>query len=289
MGIYALLSDVKEILLSTPGLKAGGKRVDFSEDFRDMRPNPNNGGDVALSRVDFDDSYFGVANFKIAFTSSIAFDATMEPEGNKVEVKIGSGDVNTVFTATNPMLTPVANVYVIDPSYWTGTAQAADSVIFRSTSSISNNAAERLIEKASYFIDGLILASNLATNADLQNLMFTSLTIPKSISLAAEYLSAYFIWVNVHRSSDPQKSMAQSWKDMAVAYTSNYIKQLPRPGPVWSARKPIVATSENDSIRATAFEGATSDQASIGATIEEVAKRLRSYEDSVDYSALVFP
>lgn len=289
MGVYATLTNVKEILLSTPNLRSGGKKVDFSEAYRDLRSDPNNVGSIQLNRVDFDDGYFGSAKFLITFTSASAFDAIINPEGNVSAVSLGSGDTSSLFTATNPMITPSTTVYTIDPSYWGGVASVGDKVVFLSTSAISNTIAENVINQASFFIDGMILGSKLVTSTTPQSLIYTALTLPSVVGIATSYLAAYLIWARVHRGDDLAKSFVRVWKEQAVAYAQNYIRQLPRPGPAWRSRQPLIATSKDDKIRTNMFEGDFSGQSAIDATLEEVVRRMRTYENSQDHTASVFP
>jgi len=287
MGVYATLDDVKDVLLSGANLKSGGQSIDFSEAFRDLRPGSNNTGTIALSRVDFDDSYYGVADFGITFTSSTQFDVVMNPEGNRVAIPVGSGDVASVFTAMNNMVTPPVVMFVIQPSYWSGTAQttAPDTIIFRSTSSISNVIGEKAIDDASFRIDGMILASRLVNNTDLTQLMFQPGAVPGLISKATKFLAAYYIWSVVHREADEAKSMVESWRQRAIAYTENYIRIIPRKGPGWYSGKAIIPTSATDQLGIPIFGTGGSAQQ----TIDEVVKRLREYSDSQNYLSVTFP
>lgn len=292
MGLYATLDDVKMVLLSGVGLRSGGRGVDFSESFRDLRSGPNNTGNVDLSRVDFDDSYFGVANFALTFTSSTTFDAAAQAEGNDGWVSIGSGDTGNVFTALNPMLTPPATMFVLQPGYWTGSAQTTspDVVSFRSTSAISNTMAETIIDDASFFIDSMIISSRYSHNPDMTQLLFATGTIPEIIKKAAKYLSAYFIWMRVHREADEAASMVEMWRQQSTLYVENYIRAIPRKGPAWYSRKPVVPTSVSDKIDLPTFGGGLPGGASsVDATINEIATRLRDFSVSPNTLSVTFP
>src|SRR5687767_6377161 len=133
MGVYVDLPAVKDLLFTHYKLRVGGRRIDFSEMYRDLRKGANNTGSVVLSQVVMDDSFAGSVEFKIEFTSATAFTAYFKPDGQTLFVSIGSGVVGSTFTATYNS----ENLFSILSTYWSGTAVAGDTILWRTESIIS--------------------------------------------------------------------------------------------------------------------------------------------------------
>jgi len=284
---YTTLNKVKQLLLSNFSLHQGGRRIDFSESYLNLAPGEDNVGNVALSRVDFDDSYWGQAQFQATFTDTTTVAYVIQPDPNQNEVSLGSGTRFDPFTATNPYTS--TDMFTVSPSYWSGYSAVGDLFGWRSNAILSNEFAETIIEGAEFCIDSGILRSQKVSNSDRTQLIFsTTATTPKPLQIAAMYLGAYMLYSAVHASSELSESEAFQWFQLAKNLVDDYVRSLPSQGPQWLSRPGMVSMSDRDDTGNPTFDGMALRQ-TVTLSMDTVQSYIRKYKKNVDYINYISP
>jgi hypothetical protein len=293
MGAYADLTNVKALLLAREGFNQGGRRIDFSETYRNLRTNPNSPSYVAdsatairLRRIQFEDTYAGYVNYELKFTDSTTFGAWMVPVPNEAKTPIGTWTILAPFTAVNP--DDSRDLFLLSVADWSGTAQSDDEINWKSQSVISNTHAERIITQAEFLIDIWILGSKRVILANpLLNYFAVNPPVPPQIVTAAEYLSAFMIAELIN----PCKSLAESeyfmWWQRAKSIVALWIQTIRKRAPGWIARKPIVPISSYDKIGTPTLGFDMWWRQSERISFQDVLSRLRDYRKNVDYYGMV--
>lgn len=279
---YTTLNLVKQLLLSNFSLHQGGRRIDFSESYLNLAPGARNAGNAALSRVDFDDSYWGQAQFRAVFIDTTTVAYVIQPDPNQNKVSLGSGTRFDPFTAVNPYIS--TDMFTVSPSYWSGYSATGDEFSWKSNALLSNDFAETIIEGAEFCIDSGILRSQKVTNSDRTKLIFsTTAATPKPLRIAAMYLGAYMLYSAVHASSVLSESEAFQWFQLAKNLVDDYVRSLPSRGPQWISRPGTVSMSQNDDIGNPTFDGMDLRQ-TVALSFDDVQSRLRKYKKNIDYT-----
>lgn len=286
MATYTTLNAVKKQLLTAYHLHQGGRRIDFSESYVNLAVGANNSGGVSLSRVDYADSHFGIAEYQVAFTDTTSFTAIIIPDPNRTQVSLGSGTRFNTFTAVNPWTSD--NMFTISPSYWSGSAVAGDLITWRSNSVISNETAADVINDAEFCIDSGILASQKVTPGDRSQLIYTASSCPRPLQTAAKYLASFMIYQMLNPTANLHESEAFQWFQIAKSLVDDYIKSLASRGPTWMSRAPLVSVSANDDLGNPSF-GTEDYRQSMFLSLEDVFSRIRKYEANKNYISYSSP
>lgn len=290
MATYALLSEVKGILRSWGHLHTGGRRIDFSEVYVNLRADDNNSTPtlpsvrIRLTRVDFVDSWEGVVLFDIEFTDPTTFDVSMIPAPNETEVPLASGGTGALYTALNPFITTPTTIFTINPTYWVGVAAAGDQIGFESKAIFSNVFAESILVQAQFIIDSWILAhpSRKIQSLDFSTLVFpnvaTGAAVPPQINTATMYLAAFLLWGLANPVADLAESQVFQWWSMAKNLTMQVVEAVTPRMAQYVSRQPIVPVSPKDKIGTTTLGFDVLLRQRIEISLADVLSRLRDYQ-----------
>ena len=217
--VYCSLEDVKRLLRSSANKES---KIRFSEAYRNLEPDGGNSGDIALSGVDFVDTYAEHETYSFTFTNPISFNVVGNVIGN-----VGSGTINDTFTATGKFSVP--------PENWSGTAVAGDIYYITAASDVSNEDGHQFIVDSTRRID-----ARLETRyGNLSNVKFydsTSIAIPEAINFACSRYTAYDIFNSVYAALAPgDVSPVHRWKLSAEDTLNSYLSGHGR-GPIWKSR-----------------------------------------------------
>lgn len=290
MPLYTTRNKVKDLLLSRYKIRAGGTRIDFSESYRSLAPGSRNQGSISLSQVDFNDSWAGISKFLVTFSDATNFTVTYAAEGNEATIDLGAGTVGGSFTATNTLVTPNETIFTIDPSYWSGTAQAGDVINFTSLAIMSNDVLDGIIEDSEVIIDNLILRSGKITKIGYDrtkryfNQGLSPDPIPSDIALACERISLVVVFNLVNPDVSIMESPIFFEHQQAVGYVENYVESLPYPGPQYLSRAPIASPMSADDKIGTPFLGIDLDwDQRVATSIRDIISRNRNYTKNTNY------
>lgn len=288
MATYSTLAKVKSILRTWTNIQGGGARIDFSEAYVDLRPGANNSTQVTpifLELVDFDDSWYGIAEFRIEFTSSTAFTAYIKPDGNSVEYPIGSGDTSALFTAVNPI--DSNTIFTLAASYWSGTAAVGDEILWRSLAMFSNDVAENFLLEAQTCVDTWALShpSRKIQTVNSNGLVFpnsahypiTGAITPNQVVLATEYTGAFLVWSAAYPTPDLSKSQVFQWWVKSRNYINRLIEAIPIRMAQVVSHQPIIPISQTDKIGSPVFGFGNYKRQGIEITLLDVESRLRNW------------
>jgi hypothetical protein len=228
MGTYATLADVKKIMRAS-----SRERIRFSEDaFRSLdvgllensATNPYNQSKFPKPQYDLifrkeevivDPSYKYKTLINFVFTSPTAYDvyyqSFVDNSYDKREMKHGSGTISTTYDYDGLLSFP--------DDCWSGTIVQGASVKITFESDISTEDAEFFILNAEIAIDNMLSAAAVDYLEVGQQRLFLAPDIPPQITMAAQYMSAYYIYTNAfaEQSADGQSGhFTDRWKKMAM-------------------------------------------------------------------------
>ena len=217
--VYCSLEDVKRLLRSLANKES---KIRFSEAYRSLEPDSGNTGDIALSGVNFVDSFAEHETYTFTYADSTSFTVVGDVLGN-----VGSGNRFETFTATDKFSVPSAN--------WSGSAIAGDMYYITAASDMSNDDGHQFLVDSTRRIDARLER----IYGGLNNVGFydsTSVEIPEAINFACSRYTAYDIFNSVFAGlSSDEVSPVQRWKDSAESTLKSYLSGHGT-GPRWKSR-----------------------------------------------------
>jgi hypothetical protein len=217
--VYCSLEDVKRLLRSLSNKES---KIRFSEAYRSLQPDPNNTGDIALSGVNFVDTFAEHETYNFTYTDSTSFSVVGDVVGN-----VGSGNRFDTFTATDKFSVPSTN--------WSGSAVAGDIYYITAASDVSNEDGHQFLVDSTRRIDARLER----IYGGLNNVSFydsTSEEVPEAINFACSRYTAYDIFNSVFAGiSDSEISPVVRWKKSAESTLENYLSGHGT-GPKWKSR-----------------------------------------------------
>lgn len=275
---YATLASVKDLLKTRWRLRQGSAPLQFSESYSDLKRYNGNTGSINLTRVDNDNSFAGDCRFKAIFGDDTTTATLYMSQGqNEIDqLEIGSGSRFSTITGTNPFTGDT--ILTIAPSYWVGGAVSGDYIQWKTSSLISNNQAEEIINDAENCIDLGILEHGLLNAANTSRL-FASGSVPLGIQTATKYLAGYMFYSIIFSTSKLAESEVFQWFRLADNNVTKYVKSIPRHGAGWGARKKILRPDSVNDIVPSHLYG--SDIYCLD--IDSVENRIQNYRRNPNY------
>lgn len=228
MGTYALLGDVKKIMRAS-----SRERIRFSEDalvsldvgyLDTIASNPYNQSkfpkpqyDLIFNRsaVVIDPSYKYKTLINFVFTSATEYNVYYQSFVNnsydKREMLHGSGTISTTYDYDGLLSFP--------PACWGGVITAGASVKITFEADISTEDAEFFILNAEVAIDNMLSAASVDYLEVGQDRLFVAPDIPPTITMATQYLSAYYIYTNAYAEQSKEGAnghFTERWRKMAM-------------------------------------------------------------------------
>lgn len=221
---YCDIDQVKRVL------RTGGTReakVRFSEAYRDLKPDEDNRGNIALSGLAFSDSWAGHEDFTFEFTDSTSFDVV----GNVVGA-LGNGTIQASFIS--------ADRFTVTANNWEGVAEIGDKWYISSISDISNDDGDEFIGDNSKRINSK-LEKTFGSLSSIDFYADSSVPIPDGVEFACIRYTAYDIWNSIYSGQIPpgETSPVEMWKIAADEAMNNYTYGHGS-GPRWRARDSLV-------------------------------------------------
>jgi len=217
--IYCEISDVKRLLRSISNRES---KIRFSDAYKDLKASPNNLGTIALSGVNFVDSFAEHETYTFEFTDSTSFDVSGDVVGN-----LGSGNRFSEFIATDRFSVPADN--------WSGAAITGDKYYITAASDISEDDGHQYIVDSTRRINARLEKIFGA----LSNALYydsTSVELPQAIQFACIRYTAYDIFNSVYAGmSIDGESPVEKWKTSAEDTLGEYLLGHGI-GPRWKSR-----------------------------------------------------
>lgn len=208
MGLYAQLADVKIIMRAS-----SRERIRFSDDaFRvwsvgeiqnvtigsirnqSKAPEPVYTMSIRKDQALIADSYKGRDMVNFVFIDANNYNVyTQEFKDNsydKRELYHGSGSISTTYDYNGEISFP--------PAFWVGIAEPNFSVKIQFECDISTQDAEFFIGQAEIALDNMLSAAAVDYLLPGESRLFIAPDIPPVITMAAQYLAAYYIYTNVY-------------------------------------------------------------------------------------------
>ena len=222
--IYCDIDQVKRVL------RTGGTReakVRFSDAYRDLKPDEDNAGNVALSGVAFSDAWAGHEDFTFEFTDSTSFDVV----GNVVGA-LGSGTIQASFVSADRL--------TVTTDKWSGVAEAGDKWYISSCSDISDDDGDEFISDNCKRINAH-LEKVFGSLSSIDFYSDSSVSIPDAVEFACIRYTAYDIWNSIYSGQIPpgESSPVEMWKKAADDTMGNYTYGHGS-GPRWRSRDSLV-------------------------------------------------
>lgn len=229
MPFYAELSDVKIIMRAS-----SRERIRFSDDALRVidvglievsqigdsytqrgYQKPSYTLSVKRDEIQIDPSYHGrdliVFIFNDDTTYNVYHQEFKDNAYDKREMLHGSGSISTTYDYDGVISFP--------PSMWAGVATAGNSVRITFECDVSNLDAEFFISQAEIALDNMLSSAAVDYLELGEDRIFRAPDIPPVISMAAQYLSAYYIYTNVfaEQTKDPNGShFTDRWRRMCM-------------------------------------------------------------------------
>lgn len=234
MATYTTLADVKTILNSCRRMK-----VRFSENslkelkilFQDplilnKAPIPLLTAIFYYNNITYDTAFEMNGFLRIKFTSATNFNVFEVNEKQDIETLIGSGDTSTEWN--HPVLSSSLQPIMTIPITCWGTGFVAGAIVqLAYDTSLSSLTGEKYITETEIMIDQMLSKNMLVRLLDTGR-TYTGVTVPQQISLATQYLSAYYIFVSLYSDTfiDKDKSLdyslVRNWKAKAEELVKDY-------------------------------------------------------------------
>lgn len=266
MGSYALLSDIKKIMRAS-----SRERIRFSGDalrvtevahlqgtttgtpYNQSKPKePIYTLSVNRSAVIIDPGYKGRDLVNFVFTSPTTYNVYsqtfVDNNYDKRETLYGSGSTTTDFVYDGLITFP--------PAFWVGVAQAQDSVKLQFEADISDEDAEFFILNAEVAIDNMLAAASVDYLLPGEQRLFLAPDIPPQITMAAQYLAAYYTYTNVYaeQTRDPtQGHFTERWKKMCMDMLRDYAIQSNRLPPSVTKNVHLDSSAANWTLRVKTY------------------------------------
>ncbi len=228
MGTYAVLDDIKIIMRAS-----ARERIRFSADAlriievghiegtaigssygQSKYPEPIYTLGINRAGITIADSYKGRDLVNFVFINATQFNVYYQ------EFKDNSYDKRELYHGTGSISSPyVYNDITFETTFWTGTANANDSIKIQFEADISNEDVEFFIKNAEIAIDNMLSAASVDYLLPGEQRLFLAPDIPPQITMATQYLSAYYIYTNVYaeQSKDPSSGhFTERWKKMCM-------------------------------------------------------------------------
>jgi len=241
MGSYALLSDIKKIMRAS-----SRERIRFSGDalrlvdvghlqgttagspYNQSKPKePIYTLNLNRDAVVIDPSYKGRDLINFVFTSPTAYNVYTQTftdnSFDKRETLHGNGTISTTYDYDGLISFP--------PACWTGVPVAQDSVKIQFEADISDEDAEFFILNAEVAIDNMLAAAWVDYLLPGEQRLFLAPDIPPTITMATQYLAAYYTYTNVfaEQTRDPtQGHFTERWKRMCMDVLRDFAIQKNR-------------------------------------------------------------
>lgn len=228
MGTYAVLADVKKIMRAS-----SRERIRFSEDAlrsldvgrleniatnrynQSKFPEPQYELIFRKDQVIIDPSYKYRTMISFVFTSATAYNvfyqSFVDNSYDKREMLHGTGTISTTYDYDGLISFPA--------SCWGGTIQAGDTVKIVFEADISTEDAEFFILNAEVAIDNMLSAASVDYLQVGEDRLFVAPDIPPTITMAAQYLGAYYIYTNAYAEQSKEGTnghFTERWRRMAM-------------------------------------------------------------------------
>lgn len=229
LSTYTSLGDVRRLLRSVPP----SGRIRFSESFNVLKKSVDNTGSVELTNIYISNEYSDVAHYKLVFSDTTTFTMYRIDAEKLQDINLGSGFKQVTFISSN-------SDFTVNSGFWVGTALAGDTIEFHTDSHVSLNDGTRFIQDTEFFVDSILEKNIRFSSTSESSLRFDSTSgIPKSVQIASQRLSAYFIYKSVYLEHNTEKTsdnIAIGWfkegLEMLAAYVEKHNLALSTSAPI---------------------------------------------------------